>query len=192
MEPTLNNSIPISTKEVEDDLRASSSAALLSATHHHSSSSHSPKKTAAATFVFISLVISTAVAFTFLFFSASPPSSRVHLDSTAELSRPLSKLKYPVVLIISSDGFRFGYQYKTHLPNINRLINNGTEAQRGLIPVFPTLTFPNHYSIITGLHPAYNGIINNYFTDPVTGEKFNMGSHEPEWCISHGFEGRRR
>ncbi|KAH6779073.1 Alkaline-phosphatase-like family protein [Perilla frutescens var. hirtella] len=189
MEPTLNNSIPISTKEVEDDLRASSSAALLSATHHHSSSSHSPKKTAAATFVFISLVISTAVAlsaavaFAFLFFSASPPSSRVHLDATAELSRPLSKLKHPVVLIVSSDGFRFGYQYKTHLPNINRLINNGTEAQRGLIPVFPTLTFPNHYSIATGLYPAYHGIINNYFTDPVTGEKFNMGSHEPEWWL---------
>ncbi|KAG9135526.1 hypothetical protein Leryth_021961 [Lithospermum erythrorhizon] len=50
-------------------------------------------------------------------------------------------------------------------------------------PVFPTLTFPNHYSIVTGLYPAYHGIINNYFTDFDTGEKFNMGSHEPKWWL---------
>lgn len=86
-----------------------------------------------------------------------------------------------MVLIISSDGFRFGYQYKTATPNIGRLIANGTEAELGLIPVFPTLTFPNHYSIVTGLYPAYHGIINNYFVDPYTGELFTMSSHEPKW-----------
>lgn len=85
--------------------------------------------------------------------------------------------------MISSDGFRFGYQFKTSTPNIDRLINNGIEAELGLIPVFPTLTFPNHYSIATGLYPAYHGIINNYFTDPQTGEFFNMKSHVPKWWL---------
>lgn len=88
-----------------------------------------------------------------------------------------------MVLIISSDGFRFGYQFKTATPNIGRLIANGTEAETGLIPVFPSLTFPNHYSIVTGLYPSYHGIIDNHFVDPHTGEVFTMSSHEPKWWL---------
>lgn len=87
------------------------------------------------------------------------------------------------MLLISSDGFRFGYQFKAPTPNIHRLINNGTEAELGLISVFPTLTFPNHYSIATGLYPPYHGIINNRFVDPITGDKFTMSSHEPKWWL---------
>lgn len=87
------------------------------------------------------------------------------------------------MLLISSDGFRFGYQFKAATPNIRRLISNGTEAELGLIPVFPTLTFPNHYSIVTGLYPSYHGIINNHFVDPKTGDKFTMSSHEPKWWL---------
>ncbi|KAL9224706.1 hypothetical protein vseg_000717 [Gypsophila vaccaria] len=97
--------------------------------------------------------------------------------------RALTKLKNPSVILISSDGFRFGYQFKSPTPNIHRLIANGTEAESGLIPVFPTLTFPNHYSIVTGLYPCYHGIINNYFTDPLTNDKFTMSNHDPKWWI---------
>ncbi|KAJ6742786.1 ALKALINE-PHOSPHATASE-LIKE FAMILY PROTEIN [Salix viminalis] len=110
--------------------------------------------------IFISLVLVTCIAlsaasaFAFLFFSSS------------SLPLPL-----------------FGYQFKTPAPNIHRLIANGTEAETGLIPVFPTLTFPNHYSIVTGLYPAYHGIINNHFADPKTGELFTMASHEPKWWL---------
>lgn len=82
-----------------------------------------------------------------------------------------------------ASSFSHRYQFKTHLPNIARLIMNGTEAETGLIPVFPTLTFPNHYSIVTGLYPAYHGIISNRFTDPQTGETFTMSSHEPRWWL---------
>ncbi|KAK4415660.1 Ectonucleotide pyrophosphatase/phosphodiesterase family member 1 [Sesamum alatum] len=177
--PNEKDPMPISTKD-EDELANSSSTALLY------SSSDSPPKSVTARILFISLVISTAaaIAFGFLFFSASNSSaSSVKLDSILEVSRKLSKLKSPVVLLISSDGFRFGYQFKTDTPNINRLIQNGTEAEVGLIPVFPTLTFPNHYSIVTGLYPAYHGIINNYFTDPETGDRFTMRSHEPKWWL---------
>ncbi|CAJ1951620.1 unnamed protein product [Sphenostylis stenocarpa] len=92
-----------------------------------------------------------------------------------------SPLPHPVIILISSDGFRFGYQFKTPTPNIHRLILNGTEAETGLIPVFPTLTFPNHYSIVTGLYPPHHGIINNVFYDPFTGDKFSMSNHDPKW-----------
>nr|XP_043630927.1 ectonucleotide pyrophosphatase/phosphodiesterase family member 1-like [Erigeron canadensis] len=93
------------------------------------------------------------------------------------------KLNHPVVILISADGFRFGYQFKTPTPNIHILINNGTEAQTGLIPVYPTLTFPNHYSIATGLYPAYHGIVNNRFLDPIAGDTFTLSSHEPKWWL---------
>uniref|UniRef100_A0A6V7QSS1 Ectonucleotide pyrophosphatase/phosphodiesterase family member 3 n=1 Tax=Ananas comosus var. bracteatus TaxID=296719 RepID=A0A6V7QSS1_ANACO len=89
----------------------------------------------------------------------------------------------PVVLVVSCDGFRFGYQFKTPTPNIHRLVANGTEAETGLIPVFPSLTFPNHYAIATGLYPASHGIINNYFVDPVSGERFSPSNHDPKWWL---------
>ncbi|CAI0405802.1 unnamed protein product, partial [Linum tenue] len=112
-----------------------------------------------------------------------PPSSSLSSSSHGQAARSLKKLDHPVVLLISADGFRFGYQYKAPTPNIRRLIANGTEAETGLIPVFPTLTFPNHYSIVTGLYPAYHGIINNNFVDPRSGAVFNMGSHDPKWWL---------
>lgn len=143
-----------------------------------------PRKPLAGPVVFISLLFTTfaavaAAAFAFLFFFVPSPQHQ----PVAAVARPFSKLDRPVVLLVSSDGFRFGYQFKTPTPNIARLIANGTEAQTGLIPVFPTLTFPNHYSIVTGLYPAHHGIINNHFSDPRTGDAFTMGSHEPKWWL---------
>ncbi|XP_059634834.1 uncharacterized protein LOC132277110 [Cornus florida] len=153
-------------------------------------SNRSPKSTI-TTVHFVSLLVTTclslsaAIAFAFLFFSSA--TSQSHPKQTADpieqFARPRTKLNHPVVLLISTDGFRFGYQFKTQTPNIDRLIDNGTEAEMGLIPVFPTLTFPNHYSIVTGLYPAYHGIINNYFVDPYTGDFFTMGSHNPKWWL---------
>lgn len=90
----------------------------------------------------------------------------------------------PTVIIFSFDGFRFGYHLKALTPNIRRLIANGTSAEEGLIPVFPTLTFPNHYSIATGLFPPYHGIINNYFPDPDNPDDiFAAGNHDPKWWL---------
>jgi ectonucleotide pyrophosphatase/phosphodiesterase family protein 1/3 len=100
-------------------------------------------------------------------------------------ARPLQKLDKPMVILISSDGFRWGYHFKTPTPNIERLRVNGTEAETGMIPVYPSLTFPNHYSIVTGLYPAWHGVIGNYFSDPDpnSSEKFNMQNHNPKWWL---------
>ncbi|XP_048606464.1 ectonucleotide pyrophosphatase/phosphodiesterase family member 3-like isoform X2 [Brassica napus] len=128
--------------------------------------------------------ISSCFIFAFIFFSSQNAVVSLNQVSKSQpVARPLKKLDKHVVLLISSDGFRFGYQFKTNLPNIHRLIANGTEAETGLIPVFPTVTYPNHYSIVTGLYPAYHGIINNNFVDPKTGDVFTMASHEPEWWL---------
>lgn len=127
------------------------------------------------------LLLTAAVAAATAFVLLRPPVTVVTAASAT--ARPLSKLSKPVVLLISSDGFRFGYQYKAPLPHIRRLFANGTSAAEGLIPVFPTLTFPNHYSIVTGLYPSSHGIINNYFPDPISGDYFTMKNHDPKWWL---------
>lgn len=68
----------------------------------------------------------------------------------------------PYLILISLDGFRWDYQDLYDTPALDRIAANGVRAER-MIPVFPTLTFPNHYSIATGLYPANHGLIGNAF-----------------------------
>ncbi|XP_047062535.1 ectonucleotide pyrophosphatase/phosphodiesterase family member 1-like [Lolium rigidum] len=124
-------------------------------------------------------VLTAALAVLLLF----PPFSSASAHATVSVARPLCKLTKPVVLLISTDGFRFGFQYKAPNPHLRRLIANGTSAVEGLIPVFPTYTFPNHYSIVTGLYPSSHGIINNLFPDPISGDTFTTANRDPKWWL---------
>lgn len=71
----------------------------------------------------------------------------------------------PYVILISLDGFKAEYIDRLELPHLRRLAGRGARA-RAMVPVFPTLTFPNHYSLVTGLHPQRHGIVSNRFYDP--------------------------
>src|SRR6266550_1843070 len=90
----------------------------------------------------------------------------------------------PTVILISFDGFRWDYPSKMPTPNLKRLMARGVHA-RNLIPSFPTKTFPNHYSIVTGLYPAHHGIVANNIVDPPTGRLFTTAKREevrdPMW-----------
>ncbi|HSR66438.1 MAG TPA: ectonucleotide pyrophosphatase/phosphodiesterase [Acidobacteriota bacterium] len=81
------------------------------------------------------------------------------------------------LILISFDGFRWDYLDHAETPNFDRLTSHGIRA-RGLIPVFPTKTFPNHYSIVTGLYPANHGVVANVFYDPEYDEHFRAGTRE--------------
>ncbi len=83
----------------------------------------------------------------------------------------------PYVLLISLDGFRWDYIGRGLSPNIAWIAENGVEAL-SLEPVFPTKTFPTHYSIVTGLHPENHGMIANSFIDWETGERFALRNRE--------------
>ncbi len=83
----------------------------------------------------------------------------------------------PSVLLISIDGFRWDYFEKAATPNFDRLIENGVKAS-SLIPVFPTKTFPNHYSIVTGLYAENHGVVSNNMYDPVFDERFSLSNQE--------------
>ncbi|MEQ9091049.1 MAG: ectonucleotide pyrophosphatase/phosphodiesterase [Balneola sp.] len=92
--------------------------------------------------------------------------------------------KQPQLLLISFDGFRADYLSKTETPNFDRLIKNGATAE-GLIPIFPTKTFPNHYAIASGLYPENNGLIGNNMYDPDMDARYSMGNRDavenPNW-----------
>ena len=72
--------------------------------------------------------------------------------------------KKPYLILISADGFRNDYAEKYHARHLLRLANEGVKA-KGMIPAFPSVTFPNHYTLVTGLYPAHNGLVNNAFFD---------------------------
>ncbi|HTI44668.1 MAG TPA: ectonucleotide pyrophosphatase/phosphodiesterase [Vicinamibacterales bacterium] len=90
----------------------------------------------------------------------------------------------PTVILISFDGFRWDYTSKVPTPNLRRLMTRGVHA-RNLIPSFPSKTFPNHYTIATGLYPGHHGIVANNIFDPPTGRTFATTKREevrdPMW-----------
>jgi predicted AlkP superfamily pyrophosphatase or phosphodiesterase len=78
---------------------------------------------------------------------------------------------YSPLILISIDGYRADYFERGLSPNLSALAADGVRAQ-ALKPAFPTLTFPNHYTIVTGLYPDHHGIVNNSMRDPVSGKRF--------------------
>ncbi|MGZ3723601.1 MAG: alkaline phosphatase family protein, partial [Bdellovibrionales bacterium] len=91
--------------------------------------------------------------------------------------------KAPYVILVSLDGFRHDYAEKYKAKSLQDMAEQGTSAQ-SLIPVFPSKTFPNHYSIITGLYADEHGIVSNEFYDPTTKETYNAfkgGAREAKW-----------
>jgi predicted AlkP superfamily pyrophosphatase or phosphodiesterase len=70
----------------------------------------------------------------------------------------------PYIILISADGFRYDLADKYQAVHLLKLRDQGVAAS-AMRPSFPTLTFPNHYSLITGLYPAHHGIVDNAFYD---------------------------
>lgn len=91
---------------------------------------------------------------------------------------------YSPLILISIDGYRADYIKRGLSPNLSALAREGVRAN-AMKPSFPTLTFPNHYAIVTGRYPDHNGIVNNRFIDPVTGAKFvyndRRTTDDPHW-----------
>ena len=90
------------------------------------------------------------------------------------------------LILVSLDGFRWDYcdKYPDSAPTLRALRREGVTAQ-GLIPVFPSNTFPNHYTLVTGLYPARHGIVNNDFLDSSSGLIFRYNQpaavRDPRW-----------
>jgi predicted AlkP superfamily pyrophosphatase or phosphodiesterase len=79
----------------------------------------------------------------------------------------------PYVVLVSLDGFRYDYAQRYGAKHLLALAARGASAKNGMIPAFPSLTFPNHYTIVTGLYPDHHGIVANSFYDPARKEKYS-------------------
>lgn len=87
------------------------------------------------------------------------------------------------VLLISLDGFRWDYLDRPGAVRLRELAARGVRAER-LVPSFPSKTFPNHYTIVTGLPPGRHGVVANYMTDSVLGDfrtSDAAAQQDPRW-----------
>ncbi len=89
-------------------------------------------------------------------------------------ARPLA----PLTILVSIDGFRPDYLERRSTPTLSALAESGARA--AMRPSFPSVTFPNHYTLVTGLHPDRHGIVGNAFVDPALG-RFSMARKETAW-----------
>jgi len=107
----------------------------------------------------------------------------------------ISHEEIPRVLLISLDGFRWNYldmvNNKGHpTPNFQLLIDNGVVVKGpGVQNAFVTNTFPNHYTLVTGLYEESHGIVNNEFYDPVYNDTFTKAKmNDIKWWNGTGSE----
>lgn len=91
--------------------------------------------------------------------------------------KTFSQEKEQYVILISLDGFRHDYVKRFKPENLSRFIQYGTSAE-ALIPSFPSKTFPNHYTIATGLKPENHGLVDNSFYEPEKDIVYTMGNRD--------------
>lgn len=90
----------------------------------------------------------------------------IALGSCATASAPDAggEAREDITILISLDGFRPDYLDRGNTPALSRLAAEGVRGS--MRPSFPSVTFPNHYTLVTGLHPGRNGMVNNRMEDP--------------------------
>lgn len=98
-------------------------------------------------------------------------------DTTQQIIRgrtnAIHQQEKPYVILISADGFRNDFAGKYHANNLLSLREKGVVADY-MQPSFPSLTFPNHYTIVTGLYPAHHGLVDNSFFDRNRKQTYGM------------------
>ncbi len=83
----------------------------------------------------------------------------------------------PTVILVSVDGLRWDYIDRPVMVNLRKLAAAGVRAE-GIVPAFPTKTFPNHYTMVTGLYPDHHGIVANNMWDPALEARFGLSLRE--------------
>jgi len=83
----------------------------------------------------------------------------------------------PYVILISADGFRYDFAKKYQAEHLLALSATGVQAE-AMIPSFPSLTFPNHYTLATGLYPSHHGLVNNTFYDRHKNDRYSMSAKD--------------
>jgi predicted AlkP superfamily pyrophosphatase or phosphodiesterase len=91
-------------------------------------------------------------------------------DAAAMMSNGTSMFA-PTTILISLDGFRADFLYRNLTPTLNQFIQEGI-SPKYMLPSFPSVTFPNHYTMATGMYPEAHGVVGNTFWDPKLEKEF--------------------
>ncbi len=86
-------------------------------------------------------------------------------------------MQKPYVIMISTDGFRSDYTKKYNAENLLKYSKGGVQA-KAMLPSYPSITFPNHWTLITGLYPSHHGLIDNFFYDYKRKEPYAMSNRK--------------
>src|SRR5688572_1663864 len=88
------------------------------------------------------------------------------------------------LVLISIDGFRADYIHREEAANLRAVATRGVRAE-WMTPVFPSKTYPAHYTMVTGLWPERHGVVANTMWDSAIGYKFETGNRQavadPRW-----------
>ena len=115
--------------------------------------------------ILLFLILTVSISF------AQSPSKVIEIPNPP--NTPAQQAKHYVVLV-SLDGFRYDYPTKYGAKNLLALAARGATATEGMIPSYPSVTFPNHYTLVTGLYPEHHGIVANSFYDPARKETYSL------------------
>ena len=103
--------------------------------------------------------------------SRSHPSGAAVIDAHNPDNRPEQRAK-PYVVLVSLDGFRYDYAKLYGAPHLDAMATAGASAVDGMLPAYPSVTFPNHYTLVTGLYPEHHGIVAMNFYDPARKQRY--------------------
>ncbi len=103
----------------------------------------------------------------------NPALPLVHVDHGPN-SPAAQKAHY--VVLVSLDGFRWDYAGRDGAKNLLALGKQGVWAPDGMFPAYPSLTFPNHFTLVTGLYPGHHGIVANSFYDPARQARYAIAN----------------
>jgi predicted AlkP superfamily pyrophosphatase or phosphodiesterase len=122
--------------------------------------------------------------FLIIFLGAYNASKNFRLKASSDLLSNGTSLFGPTTILISLDGFRADYLNRGLTPILNSFIAEGVSPQY-MLPSFPSVTFPNHFTLVTGLYPESHGVVGNTFWDPKMKAEFYYTdpdrSMQPEW-----------
>src|SRR5437763_10196055 len=109
----------------------------------------------------------------------NPALPLVHTDNGSN-SEAAQKAHY--VVLVSLDGFRWDYAKRDGAAHLLALGKAGVWAPEGMLPSYPSLTFPNHFTIVTGLYPEHHGLVANSFYDETKQARYGIA----EAAVSDG------
>ena len=130
------------------------------------------------------LHVSIVLLFAILLLGAYQASRHSRSNQAVKLLSNGSSTFEPTTVLISLDGFRADFLNRGLTPTLNSFIAQGVSPQY-MLPSFPSVTFPNHFTLVTGLYPESHGVVGNTFWDPEMQEEFYYTdparSMQPKW-----------